>query len=113
MQATLSQLEAALGEGLHLDNLERLIDICESALREGRQLVPLFVLRESLVVLRDRKSETTVVASAVESVDASVTAAAIRLVGRLAGGADTEPWEEMEELVRFVVDLPATYPGGQ
>lgn len=110
---SLPALREALQDGLHVDNLWHMIDLCTDLLNEGGPRVPLFVFRGCLQYLRYRKAEVPVVASAVESPDREFAGTARQVLEALSHGkAGPELWPLLDELVGRVLSLPASYPSG-
>jgi len=113
MPVKLAALKEALRDGLHVDNLDRMIGLCTDLLNEGGPRVPLFVFRSCLQYLHYRKADTPVVAGAIESADRKFVETASRLLDALSGGGSgTDLLPLLDELVGRVLSLPASYSSG-
>jgi len=107
-------LRNALAEGLHTDNLDRMLQLCGALLAtEGDSRLPLFVLAACLRRLHSLKDEVPVGAPVIERPDQEFTDAAGRLLDALADGEGRDKvWALADEVVGKTLSLPPGYPFG-
>ena len=114
MSGTIADLRDALTDGLHVDNLDRMLQLCGTLLAtEGDSRLPLFVLAACLGRLRSLKQEVPVRASVVERPDQEFADALGRVLDAVASGEGRDKlWELTDELVGKTLSLPPEYPSG-
>jgi len=114
MSGTIGDLRDALTGGLHVNNLNRMLELCGALLAtEGDSRLPLFVLAACLRRLHSLKDEVPVRASVVERPDHEFSDAAGRLLDALADGEGKDKvWALADEVVGKTLSLPREYPSG-
>ena len=114
MSGSIDDLRDAFKAGLHVDNLDRMLELCGALLAtEGDSRLPLFVLAACLRRLRSLKQEVPVRASVVGRPDQEFSDATGRLLDALADGEGKDKvWALADEVVGKTLSLPPQYPSG-
>ena len=113
MSGSVGDLRSALAAGLHTDNLDCVIELCDALATEGDARLPLFVLAACLQRVRLLKQEVPVLASVVEQPDRELLGTADRMLEALIQGLGRDDlWARADDLVARTLSLPPGYPSG-
>lgn len=113
MSGSIDDLRKALAAGLHTDNLDYVIGLCDALTTGGDERLPLFVLAACLRRIRLLKQEVPGRASVVEQPDREVSEAADKLLEAVVRGLGRDAlWTRADDLVARTLSLPPDYPSG-
>ncbi len=113
MSGSIVDLRAALAEGLHTDNLDRVIGMCDALAAEVGRRLPLFILAACLRRVRLLKQEVPIQASVVEQIDRELSDAADKMLEAVIQGLTKDDvWARADDLVAKTLSLPPAYPSG-